>query len=69
MNEHNLDYYAESFYSKKNFKEFYFISQEDLNELHDDFLLEMKRVCCSRRKVVKNKYKNILNRKIEEYRG
>ena len=67
MSNKNADYYVENFYSKSNTEEFFFLTAKELDELHSSYISEMSRACCSRKKRVKSKYKNIITKKLNEY--
>lgn len=63
----NIEYYVSSFFSNENFENFEFIKKEDLEELYANYEVEIKKACCKRKRIIKNKYTKIIRSKFEEY--
>lgn len=67
MRKRDLEHYIQSFFSKSNFEEFFFIEQEELENLYNSYKSEIKKACCGSKRRVKNKYSELIKSKFEDY--
>ena len=67
MNEKDVEYFMSNFTSGSDFESFYFIERSELDKLYEEYISRLNRACCSRRKRVNLKYRDIIKNKFENY--